>query len=108
MPPTRHRQWCIRQITGDAGSTARSQASKDQVVGSANRRGHQGFGTRPEGYQCHPPRDLLSQSKRTSEVSMRRITNAILVVTVIVFFGAIFSHNVQVARFGARQAAMTE
>jgi virginiamycin B lyase len=39
---------------------------------------------------------------------MRRITNAILVVTVIVFFGAMLSHNVQVARLGARQAAMTE
>lgn len=39
---------------------------------------------------------------------MRRITIAILVITVIVFFGAIFSHNVQVARLGARQAAMAE
>src|SRR6266852_4410388 len=62
MPPTRHRQWCIRPTTRDAGSTARGRASKDQVVGSANRRGHQGVGTRPEGYQCHPSRDLLKGS----------------------------------------------
>ena len=40
---TRHRQWCIRQIIGDARSATRGRASKDQVVGSANRRSHQGF-----------------------------------------------------------------
>ena len=39
---------------------------------------------------------------------MRRITITILVVTVIVFFGVLLSHNVQVARFGARQAALAE
>jgi virginiamycin B lyase len=39
---------------------------------------------------------------------MRRITIAILVVTGIVFFGAVFSHNVQVARVDARQAALAE
>ena len=39
---------------------------------------------------------------------MRRITITILVVTVIVFFGVLLRHNVQVARFGARQAALAE
>jgi virginiamycin B lyase len=39
---------------------------------------------------------------------MRRITIAILVVTGIVFFGPVFSHNVQVARVDARQAALAE
>jgi hypothetical protein len=39
---------------------------------------------------------------------MPRITIAILVVTGIVFFGALFSHNVQVARVDARPAALAE
>jgi len=39
---------------------------------------------------------------------VRRTTIAILVVALIVFFGAMFSHNPQVARFGAKQAAIAE
>jgi virginiamycin B lyase len=39
---------------------------------------------------------------------MRRTTMAVLVVALIVFLGALFSHNPQVARFAANQAAIAQ
>jgi virginiamycin B lyase len=39
---------------------------------------------------------------------MRRAVTAIFVVAVIVFFGALFSHDPQVARFAAKQAAIAD
>ncbi len=67
IPPTRHRHLCLRPIARDAGSTARGIAPKDQAAGSANRGCHQGFGTRPEGQQCNPPRDVLGVCRRRSQ-----------------------------------------
>jgi streptogramin lyase len=39
---------------------------------------------------------------------MRRTTMAVLVVALIVFLGALFNHNPQFARFGAKQAAIAQ
>jgi hypothetical protein len=39
---------------------------------------------------------------------MRRTTMAVLVVALIVFLGALFNHNPQVARFAANQAAIAQ
>lgn len=39
---------------------------------------------------------------------MRRTTMAVLVVALIVFLGALFNHNPQVARFAAKQAAIAQ
>ena len=38
MPPTRHRQWCIRSIARHAESTARSRASQSQIACPAHQR----------------------------------------------------------------------
>src|SRR6266852_4921070 len=70
MPPTRYRQRCIWPIAGDARSAARGRAPEDQVVRSTYCRGHQAFGTRPEGHQCHPPCDMLVVCHRLSRCTI--------------------------------------
>jgi hypothetical protein len=61
--------WKCRQLVIGSGAYGRlpvmqevrreAERLKIKLLVLANRRGHQGFGTRREGYQCHPPRDLL-------------------------------------------------
>ena len=41
-----------------------------------------------------------------AEFSRRRTVTAIFVAALLVFFGALFSHNLQVAGFAAKQAAI--
>jgi hypothetical protein len=64
--------WKCRQLVIGSGAYGRlpvmqevrreAERLKIKLLVSANRRGRQGFGTRPEGYQCNSPCDLLSQS----------------------------------------------
>src|SRR5438094_6871851 len=59
MPPTCDRQWCIRQITGDARSPARGRTPEDQIAGAADHRSHRAVKPKPERHECDPSRHLL-------------------------------------------------
>ncbi len=60
MPPTRHRQWCIRPIARHAGRTARSRASQNQIACSAYDRGNRGVEARFERHQRNSSRHMLN------------------------------------------------
>jgi hypothetical protein len=59
MPPTHHRQWCIRSIARHAGSTARSRASQDQIACLAHHRRNRGVEARTQRHERDSSRHVL-------------------------------------------------